>query len=61
MPSLPCRAIRKNAGMDMSKCWRGGSHQPPWLFGGQKLVAVKVTVAWRKHHLGSALWSHINW
>lgn len=55
MPSLPCRAIRKNAGMDMSKCWRGGAHQPPWLFGGQKLVAVKVTVAWRKHHLGSAL------
>jgi hypothetical protein len=43
----------------MSKCWRGGLHQPPLSLdkaklGGQKLVAVTVMVPGR-HHLGSSL------
>jgi hypothetical protein len=41
-------AMVVQAGCDMSKCRRGGLHQPPLSlgsaqFGGQKLVAVMVT------------------
>lgn len=48
----------------MSKCWRGGLHHPPLLFGsaklgGQKLVAVMVTDFPFKHHLESACESQI--
>ncbi|BAS80885.1 Os02g0744150, partial [Oryza sativa Japonica Group] len=47
MPALK-RAMRWKTGWDMSKCARGGLHQPPSsdgsaLFGGQKLVAVTTT------------------
>jgi hypothetical protein len=50
-------AICKKAGSAMSKCWRGGLHQPPLSLdkaelGGQKLVAVTVMDPGR-HHLGS--------
>jgi hypothetical protein len=44
----------------MSKCSRGGLHQPPLLlgifqFGGQKLVAVIVIEVPLRHHCGAAL------
>ena len=45
----------------MSKWWRGGSHHPPLLFWGQKLVAVTVTERRGRHHFRSALSSHITW
>lgn len=57
IPDLYC-AIWRNAGSAMSKCCRGGLHQPPLLlgkakFGGQKFVAVTTMVA-GLHHLGSS-------
>jgi len=49
MPAFHC-AIFMKAGLAMSKCTRGGLHQPPLLdgcaqLGGQRLVAVTVVKA----------------
>ena len=49
----------------MSKCGRGGLHQPPrslgmLQLGGQKLVAVMVTEVPRRHHCGSARASQVS-
>jgi len=54
-------AIWRKAGSAISKCCRGGLHQPPSLFGkakfgGQKFVAVTTMVP-GLHHLGSS--SHL--
>ncbi|CAN0860718.1 hypothetical protein LINGRAHAP2_LOCUS8020 [Linum grandiflorum] len=48
IPALYCAMWRK-MGCDRSKCSAGGSHHPPLLLGGQKLVPVTVMAPWTHH------------